>query len=324
MLLTSHLFSLIIYTPSANMHHMDWDDLRFFLAVARKGSIRAASAALAVNHSTVSRRINAFETKLGVRLFERLPTGYVLTAAGEEMVESTQRIEDEVVKLDRQVIGRDTQLKGILRVTMPAALATHLLAPDLAAFSSMYPGIQLELAISDEEFNLKKREADVAIRFTANPPDYLVGRSIVKPTKGIYASYRYLDQYTPDTHPEKMHWLGWEDSVPYPQWVKESDFPSTPVFHQTDNILVQLEIAKAGMGLTMLPCFMADPVPTLKRLSLVTSFCGDIWILTHKDLRTTARVRAFTDFMVEAFERHRDLLEGRCYTISPELKQSFA
>lgn len=307
------------------MHHMDWDDLRFFLAVARKGSIRAASTALAVNHSTVSRRINAFEEKLGVRLFERLPTGYVLTPAGEEMVESAQRIEDEVVKLDRQVIGRDAQLNGVLRVTMPAALATHLLAPDLAAFSRTYPGIQLELAISDEEFNLKKREADVAIRLTTNPPDYLVGRPIVKPAKGIYASRSYLEQHDPDTHPEEMHWLGWEDSVPYPQWVKESNFPSSTIFHQTDNILVQLETARAGMGLTMLPCFMADPIPDLHRLALSgASSCGDIWILTHKDLRATARVRTFIDFMLEAFERHRDLLEGRCYTNSPTLVKSYA
>lgn len=309
------------------MQHMEWDNLRFFLAVARTGSIRAASDALAVNHSTVSRRINTFEAKLGVRLFERLPTGYALTPAGEDMVESAQRIEDEVVKLDRQVIGRDAQLNGVLRVTMPGALATHLLAPDLAAFCRTYPGIQLELAISDEEFNLKKREADVAIRLTSNPPDYLVGRQLVKPAKGVYASAAYLEQHNPDTHPENMQWLGWEDSVSYPQWVKESNFPSTPIFHQTDNILVQLEAARAGMGLTMLPCFMADPIPDLHRLgpaSQASSSCGDIWILTHQDLRSTARVRSFIDFMVEVFERHRDLLEGRCYTNSPALVKSYA
>jgi DNA-binding transcriptional LysR family regulator len=321
------LIALSTWAMSANMHHMEWDNLRFFLAVARKGSIRAASEALAVNHSTVSRRINAFEEKLGVRLFERLPTGYALTPAGEEMVESAQRIEDEVVKLDRQVIGRDAQLNGVLRVTMPAALATHLLAPDLATFSRTYPGIQLELAISDEEFNLKKREADVAIRLTANPPDYLVGRQIVTPARGIYASHDYLEQHHPDTHPEKMHWLGWEDSVPYPQWVKESSFPSTPVFHQTDNILVQLEAARSGMGLTMLPCFMADPVPELHRLGpaiLASPSCGDIWILTHTDLRATARVRIFINYMVEVFERHRDLLVGRSYTNSPAAVKSYA
>jgi len=304
------------------MHRMDWDDLRFFLAVARKGSIRAASSTLAVNHSTVLRRINAFEEKLSVRLFERLPTGYVLTPTGEEMVESAQRIEDEVVKLDRQVIGRDTQLSGVLRVTMPLILATHLLAPELAAFSAAYPGIQLEIAASDEDFNLKKREADVAIRITPNPPEYLVGRKILKPAKGIYASHNYLKQHDPVNHPEKMNWLGWEDSVADPQWVKDSAFPSSPVRHQADSLLVQLETAKAGMGLALLPCFLADPIETLQRLHLIPSSatsCGDLWILTHQDLRATARVKAFMDFMLEVFDRHHDLLEGRSSTRSLKL-----
>lgn len=306
---------------------MDWDDLRFFLAVARNGSIRAASSSLAVNHSTVLRRINAFEEKLGVRLFERLATGYVLTSAGEEMVESSQRIEDEVVKLDRQIVGRDTQLSGVLRVTMPISLATHLLTPDLASFSEAYPGIQLELAVSDEEFNLKKREADVAIRLTPSPPEYLVGRKILTPSKGIYASYKYLKLHDPENHPEKMSWIGWEDSVTNPQWVKDSAYPLTPVRHQADNLLVQLETVKAGMGLALLPCFIADPIESLQRLHCIPSApspCGDLWILTHKDLRSTARVRAFMDFMLETFERHRDLLEGRSYVRTPKLIKSYA
>jgi len=292
---------------------MDWDDLRYFLSVARKGSIRAASGTLAVNHSTVLRRINAFEKKLGVRLFERLATGYVLTPAGEEMVESAQRIEDEVGKLDRQVIGRDTQLSGVLRVTMPLCLATHLLVPDMADFTKTYPGIQLELAASDEEFNLKKREADVAIRITPNPPEYLVGRKILTPAKGIYASKNYLANHDLDLHPEKMNWLGWEDSVAHPQWVKDSPLSSSGVFHQADNLLVQLEAAKADMGMAKLPCFLADREDSLKRLFLIpadASSCGDLWMLTHTDLRATARVRVFIDFMVAAIERHRDLLEG--------------
>ena len=190
---------------------MDWDNLRFFLTVARKGTIRAASQALSVNHSTVSRRISAFEKKLGVRLFERLPNGYVLTATGEEMMKSAQHIEDEVVKLDRQVIGRDAQLNGSLRVTMPAVLATHLIMPDISAFTNIYPSIQLELAFSNEEFNLRKREADIAIRLTANPPDYLVGRRILHPAKGVYASHDYLKSNDPNKHPDKLNWIGWEE-----------------------------------------------------------------------------------------------------------------
>lgn len=296
------------------MQRMDWDDVRFFLAVARKSSIRGASATLAVNASTVSRRIDAFEKKLGVRLFERLPTGYVLTSAGDEMVGSAERIEDEVAAMNRSVIGRDTQLNGTLRVTMPAGLATHLLMPDFAAFGQQFPGIQLEFAISSEEFNLSKREADVAIRITNNPPEYLVGRHVTKIAKAVYASVEYLEAHDLENSPELLNWLGWEDNEAYPQWIKQSDFPKTPVHHQSNDLLVQLEATRSGMGLAVLPCFMADRIPNLHRLSFYkTGHCGDVWILTHKDLSSTARVRAFMNFMVDAFEKHRPLLEGKLH-----------
>lgn len=303
------------------MHHMDWDNLRFFLEVARKGSIRAASDTLAVNHSTVSRRITAFEKKLGVRLFDRIPDGYALTAAGEEMLKSAQHIEEEVVKLDRQVIGRDAELNGVLRVTMPTALATHLLMPDIATFTKKYPGIHLELAFSSEEFNLRKREADIAIRLTQNPPEYLVGRRILQPAKGVYASYDYLK----DNNPEKLCWIGWDEVSSQTPWNRDSRFASLPVTHRAGDMAAQLEAVKAGMGIAILPCFIADTIPALNRLELITtkSFCGDLWILRHEDLRATARVRAFVEFMVEALEQHRDLLEGRCYTEAVSLMESY-
>jgi len=304
---------------------MDWDNLRFFLAVARKGSIRGASDILSVNHSTVSRRITSFEKKLSVRLFERLPSGYVLTPAGEEMLKSAQHIEDEIVKLDRQVIGRDTELNGVLRVTMPTGLATHLLMPDLAAFSKHYPGIQLELAFSSEEFNLRKREADVAIRLTPNPPDYLVGRRILRPARGVYASHDYLKSNDSSSIPNNLNWIGWDEISLQSHRYKDSQFSAASVKHKADDILAQLEAVKAGMGIAMLPCFLADTVPTLERLELMTSesSCGDLWILTHEDLRATARVRAFIDFMIEVFESHRDLLEGRRQSGSANLVTSF-
>ncbi|MFV1984436.1 MAG: LysR family transcriptional regulator [Thiohalomonadales bacterium] len=304
---------------------MDWDNLRFFLAVARKGSIRAAAETLGVNHSTVTRRISAFEKKLGVRLFERLPNGYMLTPTGEEMLKSAQHVEEEIIKLDRQVIGRDAQLNGTLRVTMPTALATHLIMPDISAFTKMYPNIQLELAFSSEEFNLRKREADVAIRLTPNPPDYLVGRQILQPAKGVYASHDYLKNNNPQLHPDKLQWIGWEN-VSQPQWNSISLYSSSPIIHIADDLVAQLEAVKAGMGLAMLPCFIADTVPSLERLEFFSNngTCGALWILTHEDLRATGRVRAFIDFMLNAFEIHRDLLEGRCYVPAPKIVSSIA
>jgi len=309
------------------MHHMDWDNLRFFLAVARKGSVRAAANSLGVNHSTVARRISTFEKKLEVRLFERLPNGYVLTPTGEEMLKSAHSIEDEIAKLDRQVIGRDAKLNGVLRVTMPSVLASHLIMPDIAAFSTMYPGIKLELAFSNEEFNLRKREADIAIRLTPNPPEYLVGRKILHPAKGIYASKQYLKTHDINAENKKINWIGWESDHPKANWNKDSRFAALPIKHQADDLLAQLEAVKANMGIAMLPCFLADTITSLERIEYLAEIgsCGDLWILTHEDLRSTARVRAFINFMLEAFEHHRDLLEGRCYhNQEPKVVSSFA
>ncbi|MHA1565691.1 MAG: LysR family transcriptional regulator [Alphaproteobacteria bacterium] len=291
----------------------NWDDLRYFLAVARRGSIRGAAIMLKVNHSTVSRRIDAFEKKLGVRLFERFPTGYFLTQAGEEMLQSAERIESEVAAVDRLVAGRDARLAGLLRVALHDSLAQMLLMPDLAAFCDLYPEIELELVISHSMADLTRREADIAIRISNDPPESLVGRRILKFATAIYASVDYLDLHDPATDAANSTWIGWADSVPDPQWVRDSPYPLALARNRIHSPLAQLAAAKAGMGLSMLPCFMGDTEPSLRRLPPATATPSrDIWLLTHEDLRHTARVQRFLDFMAKAILAKRDLLEGRC------------
>jgi len=295
----------------------NWDDLRYFLAVARKGSVRGAAAGLNVNHSTVSRRIDAFEKKLGVRLFERLSTGYLITQAGEEMLQSAEQVEAEIAAIDRRVVGRDARLSGLLRVTLHESLAQKLLMPDLAVFCETYPEIELELIISHSMADLAKREADIAIRISNNPPETLVGRRILKYAAAIYASEDYLARNDFASGGEDLTWIGWSDAVSDPQWVRDSPYPKAPTHNRIVNPLSQLEAVKAGMGLSMLPCFMCDTEPTLRRVPpAVTSPGRDIWLLTHEDLRNTARVRRFLDFMAEAMLAKRDLIEGRCPHIS--------
>ncbi|MFV2061761.1 MAG: LysR family transcriptional regulator, partial [Gammaproteobacteria bacterium] len=278
------------------MHRMDWDDIRYFLAVARKNSIRGGSAMLGVNHSTVSRRINAFEKKLDVRLFDRLPTGYTLTSAGEDMLDSAKRIEEEVNTLDRKVLGRDAELSGQIRVTMPAPIVS-LITPDLVAFTETYPGIDLELLVSYEEFNLSKREADIAIRITNSPPDHLVGRKIIKYNKSVYASKRYLEDYIATGNTDSLSWIGW-DSATDERWIKKSEFPDSVIHHLLPDAMSQLAAIKAGLGITILPCFMCDIEPDLQRVPPATAIpAWDIWLLTHKDLRDTTRIKIFMSFM---------------------------
>lgn len=291
----------------------DWDDLRFFLAVARKGSIRGAAALLDVNHSTVSRRIDAFEKKIGARLFERLPSGYFITQAGEEMSLSAAKIEAEVNTIGRQVTGRDTRLDGVLKVTLHDSLAQKLLMPLFVEFNRTYPEIELELEITHSMANLSKREADVAIRISNDPPDSLVGRRLVRYATSTYASLDYLAEHGDLKIRNDLSWIGWGDGVPDPQWVRDSHYPDVLARNCICHPLSQLEAVKAGMGLAMLPCFMADTEPTLRRVPPATAYPNrDIWILTHEDLRHTARIRRFTDFMSKGILEKKDLLEGRC------------
>ena len=291
----------------------DWDDLRYFLAVAGNGSIRGAAAVLGVNHSTVSRRIDGFEKRIGTRLFVRMPTGYFLTQAGEEMRTSAQNVAAEIDSIDRRVVGRDARLSGLLRVAVHDTLAQKLLMPGFVAFNAAFPDIELELKISSSMANLTKREADVAIRITNDPAENLVGRRILKYATAGYASLDYLACHDLENDDSGVTWVGWNDTVARPQWVRDSAYPKFEARNRIFHPMTQLEAAKAGMGLCMLPCFLGDSEPALRRIPPAIAVPDrDIWILTHEDLRQTARVRQFSDFMAGEILAKKDLLEGRC------------
>jgi DNA-binding transcriptional LysR family regulator len=151
---------------------IDWDDVRYFFAVARGGSVRAAAERLGVNHSTVPRRVAQLEDRLGAHMFEKLPSGYRLTDAGQEVCEFAEQMEASSNRLETRVFGRDQSVRGLLRVT----LATHLLMPDFADFARLHPELELEILPSDEPVNLTNREADDACRTPSPPPPVGLGR----------------------------------------------------------------------------------------------------------------------------------------------------
>ena len=290
---------------------MDWDDLRLFLAVARAGSLSGAARALGVNHSTVFRRINAFEERLGVRLFERFPGGYVLTPAGEEMREAALRIEDEVATLGRKVSGQDLRLSGTVRITTIDMLGLGLLPRHLAAFRSAYPGIELEMQLTNAALNLGRREADVALRVGNEPPEALIGRRVGRLAFAVYGSAGYCAR-RPDTSLEGHDWIGL-DSEQAPLARRFARFlPGARATFRANSVAATIAAARAGIGLAALPCGLADPDPDLVRIADVPQDFGlDLWLLTHEDLRRTARIRAFMDFLAEAIAREAPLLEGR-------------
>jgi len=289
----------------------NWDDFRYFLAIARHASIRKAAQVLGVSHSTVLRRITTFEEVLNVRLFERTPTGYFATKAGDEMLHFAQQIEEETTNASRLIAGRDNQLSGKIHITMPGVLAT-LLMPDLAAFRRSHPGIELQISPGYSIANLAKREADVAIRISNDPPENLFGRRILKVFRAAYVCGDYLPGIRQANDILPLSWIGLTDVQPSFQWMEESDFPDIPVGAIISDPQATLEAVKAGVGMAMLPCYMADTIPGIYRMPPATLLPhSDLWILTHADMRNTARIRKFISFMAEAIFLHRDLLEGK-------------
>lgn len=300
---------------------MDWDDLRVFLAIAKAGSLAGAARTLGVNHSTVFRRLNAFEERLGVRLFERLASGYALTVAGEEMQASALRVEAEVEQLDRRIAGRDLRLEGTLAVTTTDTLALLYLGPHLRAFHDAYPGIRLDLLLDVQYVNLSKRQADVAIRPTSSPPETLVGRRVAEVAVAPYAARDYLAvrQATAGTAPElrDLEWLMVDETLahlPLVRWA-ERHLDGVDVAMRSNNLAGLMAAAAHGFGATLLPCFMGDAEPTLARLAPPIPEAGTaLWLLTHEDLRHTARVRAFMDFMAAAIQADTARLDGGAAT----------
>ena len=292
----------------------DWDDLRFFLAVARAGSLAGAAQALGVNHSTVFRRIQGFEERLGVRLFDRHREGYALTLAGEEMRDAAERVDEEIAAADLRIGGHDLRLGGPLAVTTTDTLMVRFLAGALAGFQAAYPGIELTVLLDSQMFNLSRRQADVAIRPTLQPPETLVGRRVADLAFAVYGSPGYLDANPAGDDLTRHRWLLPDDSLAHlaaTRWLRKS-LAGVPVALRSNNLAGLLAGAVAGMGLALLPCFMADPDPALRRVAPpVAEAASALWLLTHADLRHTQRVRAFMEHMGDALAARRDLLEGR-------------
>ncbi|WP_245427016.1 LysR family transcriptional regulator [Mesorhizobium sp. YM1C-6-2] len=289
----------------------NWDDLRVFLAVARAGSLSGAARTLGVNHSTVFRRIGAFEEVLTVRLFERQPGGYLLTPAGEELRDGALRVEEEIASLSRKVSGQDLRLSGSVRVTTIDMLAFGLLPRHLAGFRDAYPDIEVELIVGNATLNLSRREADIALRVGNAPAETLVGRRVGRLAFAVYGSASYRAR-RPEADLAQHDWIGYDSE--HEALVRRITrfLPEAKPTLRTNSVASALFAAKAGLGLAPLPCGLADLEPDLTRIApLPDEFTLDLWLLTHEDLRQTGRIRAFLDFLAEELAKEAPLLEGR-------------
>ena len=289
----------------------DWDDLRIVLGVARGGTTRGASELLRIGHSTVARRVDALEERWGVRVFDRLPTGFVLTQDGEHLVARAEKIESEVNAAQLLLTGREKGLEGLIRITTLETIATHFLLPVMADFAGTYPGIEFELSVGYQSLDLRKREADIAIRATDHPPEHLIGQKLGSQGWAGYATPEYIESHDLGD-PEDARWIGFGTRSRAPSWIARTSHPHLPAWGLFDDIPLQAEAARQHLGIAHIPCHVGDIDPDLVRvpLSAVTN-AGDIWILRHKDTRSTERLRVFTRFVTEAFEIAKPVFSGQ-------------
>ncbi|HEY8564064.1 MAG TPA: LysR family transcriptional regulator [Beijerinckiaceae bacterium] len=292
-----------------------WDDFKLVRTIAEARGLTGAAERLGVNHSTVFRRLGQLEQALGITLFERHRTGYALTAAGEEMAALAERMDEDVSAFARKLAGQAVSPAGELRVTTNDTLLVHLLTPVFARFCAQCPDIRLDVVLANQALNLSKRDADVAIRATDNPPETLVGRRVATIAWAMYgraADFAHPADIDPTGLLERP-WVAIGDNLAalkVGRYVRERVAPERIVY-KVNSVLGLTEAVEAGIGIGPLPCFIADARPSLTRLSPPNpDFSTGLWLLTHPDLRHSARVRAFLDFMAAEIVRRRKVIEG--------------
>ncbi|USD64290.1 LysR family transcriptional regulator [Vibrio sp. SCSIO 43136] len=282
----------------------NWDDLKFFLAVVRTGTLRGGAESIGVNHTTLTRRISVMEVQVGSRLFDRSKQGLVLTQIGEELLPFAERVEDEMIAASRMIIGRDSDPVGTVYVSLPHGMALTSLMDDFAAFSQQYPEITLNLQFGNDIANLHKREADVSIRVADEVYDDAVGRRLVQMSQAAYCSREYAEKVK-DNSGEGLHFIGWHEpeGQESSKWLTESFYPKATLKHRVSELVPLISLAASGLGMAYLACNLGDRHPNLVRAPFQKPLpYRSIWLLLHRDLRTTARIRCFVDFLAERIQ----------------------
>lgn len=281
----------------------DWNDLRSFVAVAESGSTLAAARGLRVSQTTIARRIAALEAALGLNLFERRQAGYVLTPTGEALLDHARGVQDAAQRFDEAAASYARDISGTVRLTVMEIYAITVLGPILRDLHDAHPGVRIELDTSESLRDLGSGIADVALRSTKEVSGAgLVGRRIAPDPWTVYCSRDYADAHgVPRTREElaRHPFIGGGGAVwpPYRAWLQRYDLEDTVIMHH-DTGAGLLAGVRAGLGLTILPSFIADREPDLVRcIPPINSDPSSLWLLTHERLRHVPRVRATMDFL---------------------------
>ncbi len=291
---------------------MDWDELRYVLAIQREKTLSGAAATLGVTRTTVGRRLREAERRLGVRLFDRTDEGLGATAAGEELAETAARLEAEIHVTEGRLLGRDAELRGRLRVSTVDFVFAGF--PEVfSSFVQRYPGVEVTVGVTNEQVSLLRREADVALRLGNSPADRLVGRRVGRMQFEAYGARSLVERVGkgaslsdfPWLHPDERSDGRWLDG-----WLAKNA-PGARVAMRSDDHTVRRRAISAGIGVYFLPCFDGDTDPGLVRVGArLSDEARDLWVLTLPELRHNSRIRAFMDHVYEAFKPLRRALDG--------------
>ena len=293
--------------PDKKRTDLDWENVRYFVALARYRTLSATARALHVNHATVARRIASLETLLGHPIFDRRASGYALTAEGKALVNHASAMNEAALSILRR-LDAGTELSGRVRLAAGRVLAERFLIDRLRAFHERYPAIDLEVIGGSRVVSLAKREADLALRY-GSPKGELVARRVAKLTFGLYASPDYRDKLKAG---EPRVFIGFDENsefVAEAQWL-ERNFCSSRFSFRTSSQTTQAAAARAGYGIALLPKYVVET----HEPGLVEVAPGghlperDVWLIIRRDLTKVPRVRVVADYLVELFQRERRLL----------------
>lgn len=283
---------------------MDWNYLKIFLAIVRRGSLSGAANELTVNHSTIFRRLNTFEDEIGTKLFERINNSYELTTMGHELLGLAQNIENSFDSIDRFIVGKDIQPKGIVKITAPNNIAYRYLPRYIAGFNLKYPDIKIELLVSNQELNMSNRQADIAVRATPSPPEHLIGRQISTLNWSVFGSNKYKEKFAlpKDKSELKNHCLigatGALCRLSAFTWL-DKHF-TNQIITRCDDLTAMSYLVEAGQGLAFLPDDQSRS-ELIKLFTVQESQPSNLWLLTHPDLRNIERIKLVMQHLSEAF-----------------------
>ncbi len=282
----------------------DWEDLRYFLAVAQQGSLSGAARMLKVDHATMSRRLNLLEESLQVRLVDRLPRSCQLTLTGQQIAELAGQIELNAFAVERAARAAQVPLSGKVIVSLPPVLGNNFLVKKLFAFRQLYPDIQLSIASQAQSVSLSRREADIAVRLFRPTEPQSVARKIGNMPFALYASKDYEHARSPERWEFIAYGAQFAD-MPHQKWLLEAA-KERKIVAEVSDITSQCVAARTGIGVAGLPCFLGDFDSQLQRVSdnsEAIHFCREIWIVVHADLRHTPQIRAVMDFVIDAIAK---------------------